>query len=409
MGEDVNGKKLILFLLDGVRWDYLDPDYVNLPGLKGIMERGVHVESLIPEFPSVSYPNHYSLMTGLHAQDHGFVDNDMYDVETGKTYPPDSGSEDDKSFWFNEAEPFWITAKKQGKSVFMYNWVGGDVKIQNERPNHFRPYSTVKKIKYFRHDIDDGLQALLNGLYHEGIDDLGHRYGPKSPEVTEWLKNVDLEFSRLTQKLEDFGATDDVNIMIFSDHGMTDVSLSRVINVTSVLPMENIKHVINGYGSRISIWPKDGFEDEIYRLLKNYDRHMRVFLKEDIPVEWYYTNNSRIAPLLLVADIGWYIDTPDFGFYHYDTGIMKGEHGYDPKLKEMHGIFIATGPNFAVNYRSASIRNIDLYQIMCLITGVEALDNNGTWSNVGMFVSGSGLNSASFLVILLIVFIANIL
>ncbi|XP_050404394.2 glycerophosphocholine cholinephosphodiesterase ENPP6 [Patella vulgata] len=390
------GHKLMVFLLDGVRWDYLDRDSANLPGFKRIKERGVKVESLVPEFPSVSYPNHYSLMTGLHCENHGFVDNDMYDVNTGKYYPPKSGKEEDKSLWFEEGEPVWITATKEGKSSYMYNWVGGDVEIHGTRPDYFRPYSPVKKLKYFRRDIDQGLDSLMNGtadlvgIYHEGVDDMGHRYGPDSTEVYDWLKNVDAEFDRLLTKMTDLGVENDINIMIFSDHGMTDVSLTRVINITSLLPMDKIDAVINGYGSRISIWPKEESRMEIYKLLKNYDRHMTVYLKGDIPSRWYYTNNSRIAPLLLVADLGWYIDTPGFGFYKYDTGIMKGEHGFDPELKDMHGMFLAMGPNFLENYESESIRNIDLYQMMCKILDIEVLPNNGTWLNVEHFFLSSG-------------------
>ncbi|XP_046550767.1 glycerophosphocholine cholinephosphodiesterase ENPP6-like [Haliotis rubra] len=338
--------KLLLILLDGFRWDYFDQG-LNLPAFNEIFRRGVRTKQLVPAYPPVSYPNHYTLLTGLYVESHGFVGNEMYDVTTGKTYSPwfNNLTAADRSFMYDEAEPLWISAVKQDKRVYMFHWVGCEVIIQGRQPTYCRRHTDVPTIADFRRDLDESVGLFLNSsadlavVYHEKVDDYGHRYGPMTSEVNSAIEEVDEELGRMLKKFASHGLDDTVDVMIFSDHGMTTISPSQVVNVSDVIPTSSVDVILNGYGSHVYIWPKQGRLQE-----------------------------------------------PNFGYYAYDTGPMLGEHGFDPAESNMSGIFTAFGPSFVPGVTSEKLSNVNLYQIMCEILSIEPRSHNGTWSHVSHMV-----------------------
>ncbi|XP_067667348.1 glycerophosphocholine cholinephosphodiesterase ENPP6-like [Haliotis asinina] len=385
--------KLLLILLDGFRWDYFD-QVLDLPAFNEIFRRGVRAKQLVPAYPPVSYPNHYTLLTGLYIESHGFVGNEMYDVTTGKTYSPwfDNLTAADRSFMYDESEPLWISAVKQDKGVYMFHWVGCEVTIQGRQPTYCRPHTDVPTIADFRRDLDESMELFLNSsadlavVYHEKVDDYGHRYGPMTSEVNSAIEEVDKELGRMLKNFASHGLDDTVDVMIFSDHGMTTVSPSQVVNVSDVIPMSSVDVILNGYGSHVYIWPKQDRVQEVYNALKDYSPHMTAYLKDDIPNRWHFQHHRRIPPILLAAEMPWYIDTPNFGYYAYDTGPMLGEHGFDPAEANMSGIFTAFGPSFIPGMKSERLSNVNLYQIMCEILDIKPRSHNGTWSHVSHMV-----------------------
>ncbi|XP_071111411.1 glycerophosphocholine cholinephosphodiesterase ENPP6-like [Haliotis cracherodii] len=413
LGEAFSGK-LLLILLDGFRWDYFDQG-LNLPAFTEIFRRGVRAQQLVPAYPPVSYPNHYTLLTGLYVESHGFVGNEMYDVTTGKTYSPwfDNLTAADRSFMYDDSEPLWISAVKQNKRVYMFHWVGCEVTIQGRQPTYCRRHTDVPSIDDFRRDLDDSVDLFLNSsadlavVYHEKVDDDGHRYGPMTSKVNSAIQEVDEELGRMLKKLASPDLGDTVDVMIFSDHGMTTISPSQVVNVSSVLPTSSVDVILNGYGSHVYIWPKPGRLQEVYNALKDYSPYYTAYLKEDIPARWHFQHHRRVPPILLAAKMPWYIDTPNFGYYAYDTGPMLGEHGFDPAEADMSGIFTAFGPSFVPGMTSEKLPNVDLYQIMCNILNIKPRSHNGTWSRVSHMikdVSGSRpLQSALTVVVFCII------
>ncbi|XP_048244073.1 glycerophosphocholine cholinephosphodiesterase ENPP6-like [Haliotis rufescens] len=389
-------------MLDGFRWDYFDLG-LQLPAFEKIFHQGVRARGLTPAFPSVSYPNHYTLLTGLYVESHGFVGNEWYDVTTGKYYSPwyKELTPEDRSFMYAEAEPLWVSAVRQNKRVHMFHWFGCEVLIQGRQPTYCVEHNGLPSIADLQRDLDESLQLFLNdstdlaAVYHEKIDDHGHRYGPNSSKLNSAILEVDEEFSRMLTKFAETGLENEVDVMIFSDHGMTSVSPSRVVNVSDVMPMSCVDAIVNGYGSQVYIWSKEDCLQEVYDALKDYSPHFTAFLKDDIPDRWRFKNHKRIPPLILVPKIGWYIETPNFGFFNYDTGPIKAEHGYDPVHSEMRGIFTAFGPSFVPGATADQLHNVDLYQIMCHILDIEPRSHNGTWSRVRhMITDVSGFPSS---------------
>lgn len=397
-----SNNKLVLFLLDGVRWDYLDQEGIDLPGFKRIIREGVKADYMVPDMPTLSYPNYYSLMTGLHVESHGFAGNYMYDFEHDTYFNKGMNPEQIHSYWWDHAEPLWISVVKQGKRAYMYQWPGCEVDIRGYKPTFCEVLNRVPTIKNLQDSVDAGIKVLtedkadLVGIYVELIDDYGHKYGPASRKMNDILVKVDKEINRMIETLEKKNILDSVNIMIFSDHGMTPISESRVVDISPYVDMNDIDIMLE-QGPNCYIWPKDGKLEKVFIELSSMKNpHVTTYKKKDIPDLWFYKSHPRISPILLVAENGWVIITPKKSeFLSYsETGPMKGFHGYAKEEEDMRAIFTAAGPDFKRNYRIKPFLNIQLYQIMCRILNITPQPHNGTWSEVKDMLIGEQLRSS---------------
>ncbi|KAM9043282.1 glycerophosphocholine cholinephosphodiesterase ENPP6 isoform 3-T4 [Megaptera novaeangliae] len=327
-------RKLLVFLLDGFRSDYISDEALeSLPGFREIVSRGVKVDYLTPDFPSLSYPNYYSLMTGC------------------------------------------------------------EVEILGVRPTYCLEYKNVPTDINFANAVSDALdffksgQADLVAIYYERIDVEGHHYGPSSPQRKEALRAVDSVLKYMTEWIQERELQDDLNVIIFSDHGMTDIFwMDKVIELDKYVSLHDLQQV-KDRGPVVSLWPAPGKHSEIYDKLRTVE-HMTVYEKEAIPSRFYYKKGKFVSPLTLVADEGWFIteNRETLPFWMNSTGKregwQRGWHGYDNELRDMRGIFLAFGPDFKSNFRAAPIRSVDVYNVMCNVAGVAPLPNNGSWSRV---------------------------
>ncbi|XP_013368546.1 PREDICTED: ectonucleotide pyrophosphatase/phosphodiesterase family member 6 isoform X2 [Chinchilla lanigera] len=327
-------RKLLVFLLDGFRSDYISDEALeSLPGFKEIVSRGVKVDYLTPDFPSLSYPNYYSLMTGC------------------------------------------------------------EVEILGVRPTYCLEYKNVPTDINFANAVSDALDSFKSGradlvaIYHERIDVEGHHYGPSSPQRKDALRAVDTVLKYMTQWIQERGLQDSLNVIIFSDHGMTDIFwMDKVIELNKHISLNDLQQV-KDRGPVVSLWPAPGRHTEIYNKLSRVE-HMTVYEKEAIPGRFYYKKGKFVSPLTLVADEGWFITESRemLPFWMNSTGKregwQRGWHGYDNELMDMRGIFLAFGPDFKSNFRAAPIRSVDVYNIMCNVAGITPLPNNGSWSRV---------------------------
>ncbi|KAM9670703.1 glycerophosphocholine cholinephosphodiesterase ENPP6 isoform 2-T2 [Dama dama] len=356
-------QKLLLFLLDGFRADYISDEALeSLPGFKEIVSRGVKVDYLTPDFPSLSYPNYYSLMTGC------------------------------------------------------------EVEILGVRPTYCLEYKSVPTDANFANAVSGALdvfksgQADLAAIYYERVDVEGHHHGPWSPQRKDAVKAVDTVMAYLTKWIQERELQDDLNVIIFSDHGMTDISwIDKVIELYNYINLRDLQQV-KGRGPIMSLWPAPGKHSEIYNKLRRVE-HMTVYKKEDIPSRFHYKKGKFVSPLTLVADEGWFIteNRQSLPFWMNSTITRKAEgwqwgwHGYDNELRTMRGIFLAFGPDFKSDFRAAPIRVVDIYNLMCRVTGVTPLPNNGSWSRVMCMLKDpassapGALPSASALVTVLVV------
>ncbi|EHB10895.1 Ectonucleotide pyrophosphatase/phosphodiesterase family member 4 [Heterocephalus glaber] len=362
--------RLLLVSFDGFRADYLQ-NY-EFPHLQNFIKEGVLVEHVKNVFITKTFPNHYSIVTGLYGESHGIVANSMYDTVTKKHF---SDSNDKDPFWWNEAVPIWVTNQLQeNRSSAAAMWPGTDVLIHNATPSHFMDYSPSVTFRERLNNITEWLSAsnppvTFATLYWEEPDASGHKYGPEDKEnMRRVLKEIDDHIGDLVQKLKVLGLWESLNVIITSDHGMAQCSESRLINLD--LCVDPSDYSVIDLSPVAAILPKINIT-EVYDKLKNCSSHMNVYLKEDIPNRFYYQHNDRIQPIILVADEGWTIVQ--------NKSLSKlGDHGYDNSLPAMHPFLAAHGPAFHRGYKQSTINIVDIYPMMCHILGLKAQPNNGT-------------------------------
>ncbi|XP_075053229.1 glycerophosphocholine cholinephosphodiesterase ENPP6 [Mixophyes fleayi] len=388
------GVKLLVFLIDGMRYDYInDKELELLPGFKQIVESGVKVDYMTPDFPSLSYPNYYTLMTGRHCEVHHMTGNYMWDPKTKASFDIGTNEDSRLPIWWDGSEPLWVSMEKAKKKVSMYYWPGCEVEILGVRPSYCREYYNFPSDDNFTEAVNDAVQALRYGnadmaaVYYERVDVEGHHYGPWSEQRRSATKALDQVLQRLDQQLRESGLKDNVNVILFSDHGMTEIFwMEKVIELRNYIDFNDIVQM-KDRGPVVSLWPVEGQLSKVYDQLKDV-QHMNVYEKDRIPDRFYYKKGKFVPPLTLVAEQGWFIteSKEKLPFWNNGTkpnqGWQHGWHGYDNELMDMRGFFLASGPDFKVNYRAAPIRAVDVYNVMCKVLGMEPQPNNGSWSRV---------------------------
>jgi len=387
---DVATYPTIVISLDGFRWDYLQRGVS--PHMNSLKEAGYAANFTTPQFPSKTFPNHYSLATGLMPEYHGIVGNHMYDPVSKKKF-----SDKDPS-WYSWAEPIWVTAAKNNLTTACYFWFGCSVPIQGHQPTYnydtftFTNVSTIlTKVSTWRGlsiTTINETSPLLTMAYIYEVDDNGHKFGPDSQQVTNAVGMVDNAIGDLVTNLKRQGTFEKTNIIIVSDHGMASLSKQRTVNVDRYF---NSSKVIIGDMSPVCfIFPIDGqiTKEEVYQSIHGKHPNMTVYYKEDIPAHLNLNNpnNPRISPIIAVTDLGWSIVT-DSTF----DWLENGNHGFDPQYQDMKSIFIAHGPNIKSTVENSkdstndplptTFQNIELYNLLISLLDINpqnAAPNNGT-------------------------------
>ncbi|XP_028591837.2 bis(5'-adenosyl)-triphosphatase ENPP4 [Podarcis muralis] len=364
--------RLLLVSFDGFRADYLKK--YEFPHLQDFIKDGVLVEDITNAFITKTFPNHYSIVTGLYEESHGIVANEMFDAATNKTF---SQFNDKDPFWWNEAVPIWVTNQLQeNRTSASAMWPGTDVKIHNTTPHFFMKYDSAIG---FNERVEN-IIAWLNSsnplvsfatLYWEEPDASGHKYGPEDTKnMIGVLKEVDNLIGLLVEKLKASKLWEEINVIITSDHGMAQCSPDRLIKLDDCIDRNS--YTLVDKSPVAAILPKN--ETYVYSMLKNCSAYMKIYLKEEIPDHYHYHHNKRIQPIILVADEGWTI-------VQNESLSRLGDHGYDNSLRSMHPFLAAHGPAFRKGYRQNSIYTVDIYPMMCHILGLMPQPNNGTLSH----------------------------
>ncbi|XP_036424532.1 glycerophosphocholine cholinephosphodiesterase ENPP6 [Colossoma macropomum] len=392
-------RKLLVFLIDGFRYDYMD-DLQNLAGFREIVENGVKVDYMTPDFPSLSYPNYYSLMTGRNCEVHQIVGNYMWDKDSMKEFLIGTNPDSRLPLWWDGSEPLWVTMQKLGKNVYMYYWPGCEVEILGVRATFCEEYVYNPTEKNLTDSIENSLNVLKNNkadmaaVYYENIDVEGHHYGPGSPQIKRAVYALDMALQTLNSKIKEKDMQDELNVIMFSDHGMTDIKwMEKVIELETYINMSDIIKMMDR-GPVVSLWPKEAKFEEVYKALQAAD-NMNVYRTYEIPDRFHYKGGRFVSPLTLVADPGWFITENKAKLPYWQNGTGEAEawqhgwHGYDNEYLDMRGFFLAQGPDFKRNFRAGPIRAVDVYNLMCKTLGIEPLPNNGSWSRVEFMLTGS--------------------
>ncbi len=379
-------RPLLLISLDGFRWDYLDkfrPKY-----LTRLSREGVRAEALIPVFPTKTFPNHYSIVTGLYAEHHGVVSNRMYDPLMDAYFSLSDRDAVGDGRWYG-GEPLWVTVEKAGMISATFFWPGSEAEIKGIRPTYWKAYDgsipneeRVQQILQWLQLPEEKRPVFLT-LYFSDVDHWGHRRGPDAPELERAVHAVDSAVGTLVEGLKAMGWYDKINLIILSDHGMAPISPDSVIFIDDYLSLEHLEVI--DWSPVLAIRPKPGFEDSVYQALKSAHPHLKVFTKEDLPERFHYRSHRRIPEIIGIADEGWSITTRDY-FARRRDRYRGGAHGYDNRLPSMRGIFIARGPAFKKGFQRDDFYNIHLYELMTHLLGVPAAPNDGNLDSVRMIL-----------------------
>ncbi|KFD55725.1 hypothetical protein M514_03473 [Trichuris suis] len=392
-----NRPLLLLVSYDGFRWDYLRKSE-RLYSFRYLIKHGVHAATgLLNNYVTLTAPNHYGIVTGLYEESHGIVDNQFYDPNLNKTF--DYFSETNKTDpAFFGGEPLWILNERSGPARFSgcAMWVGCDVAISGFHPTHYVPYdehtpweSRVEHIiSWFLHPekpINFGL------LYIEEPDVTGHKVGPDDPEITKVIEKLDGLTSYLLGRLYEENLLDRMNIIFTSDHGMASVSKSNAINLDEMIKPNTYK--LFGGATSVNLLPNKGEEEEIFQSLDGKHPHMKTHKKDLIPDEYHYGNNERVMPILLEADLHWFVVNAIPGANESESSSTVGMHGYNNSLPDMQPYFIAVGPAFKNGVQVPSFENIDIYQLICYILDLEPKVNNGSFERVRYLLRDEGVKA----------------
>ncbi|MCK9617407.1 MAG: ectonucleotide pyrophosphatase/phosphodiesterase [Lentimicrobiaceae bacterium] len=371
---------LVVLSLDGFRWDY--PSKTSTPNLDYIARQGVKAYSLRPSFPSVTFPNHYTMATGLYPDHHGIVNNGFFDPKTGKTYSMTDNSREDTYFY--GGEPIWVTAEKQGIKTASYFWVGSEVAIENIRPYYWKRYEQDFP---FRQRIDTVIAWLnlpeekrphLIMWYIHEPDKSGHYFGPDNRKTLSMVNQLDSLVGIFINQVKNLPIASKVNIIITSDHGMCPTSNDRVIVLSDFVNKDWFDH-IQGYNPVLNLDVKDSLIDSAYNRIKKIP-HLSVWKHGKLPKKLHYGSNQRTLDLIVLADSSWSVNWQNSKTYR------GGTHGYDINNTDVHGIFYAMGPDFKQGFVQPTFDNVDLYSIFSRVLSVKPVKTDGSLKKVkGMF------------------------
>lgn len=378
---------VILISIDGFRWDYLSK--TDTPNLDILVENGVISESLIPVFPSNTFPNHLSIVTGCYPENHGILSNNMYDQEWDAEYYIGENSDPVKEGRWYDAEPIWVTAEKQGKLTGTYFWPGSEAEINGARPTYYGEYDgdisredRVKKILEWI-DLPKQSRPVFMTLYFSDVDSWGHNIGPDVIGINSIIEEIDESIGLLVSELNKREILDDINIIITSDHGMAGLSRDRVIFLDDYININDVRMV--DWSPVAMILPEDDSIVSTYNAL--YDAHpqMSVFKKEDVPARLHFNNHRRIPPIICIAADGWSISDRNY-FDENPYSFTGGTHGYDPINKSMHGVFIASGPELKGGLTVESFSSIHIYEVIAHILDIDTPENDASIDSISVML-----------------------
>ncbi len=373
---------VILISLDGFRWDYVD--LVPTPNFHRLIKGGIRAQRMIPAFPSKTFSNHYTTVTGLYPEHHGIVSNGFYDPVRGESFSYRDTADNLDTRWWG-GEPIWLTAEKQGLKAASFFWPGSEAKVGGINPTYHKHYdgrvtdeARVDTVLSWLDKPDSEKPSIITS-YFSVADEKGHDFGPNSAEILATISHLDSIMGRLVLGLESRNILDRVNIIITSDHGMAQTSRERLIFLEDYIDVTKFR--ITMETPFIGIRTSQDSIGIIYDLLKNASPHMRVLRKDQMPPEYHYSKSPRIAEVICLAEEGWSITTRSY-LKRRDRYFDGGTHGYDNFLPSMGATFIAAGPAFKKNLIIPPFENVHIYELLTHILKIKPAPNDGSLDSV---------------------------
>ncbi|HSV77038.1 MAG TPA: ectonucleotide pyrophosphatase/phosphodiesterase [Bacteroidales bacterium] len=365
---------VVMLSMDGWRWDY--SARVPTPNLDRIAARGVMAQYVIPAFPTKTFPNHYSMATGLYPDNHGIVANNFYCPQLNLSFRLGDRTTVENPVFYG-GEPIWVTAEKQGLVTASYFWVGSEAPVMGIQPTYWKRFDSNTRLSA---QIDTVIYWLnlpvekrprLITLYSHQPDSHGHDYGPDAPEVDNMLVYLDSLVGDLKAKLSRLPIAGQINLIVTSDHGMTQLSAERFVDLSQHV-RRNWFERVHGGNPLLLLQPIEGMKDSVYNILRNVD-NLQVWRSGQLPERLNYGNNPRTLDLIVLADstwsLGWNPPRENFS--------TEGGHGWDNAKQDMHTVFYAMGPAFRSNHLHQPIKVVDLYPLIAHILGLQPAQVDG--------------------------------
>lgn len=372
---------LVIVGLDGFRADYLE--WAEARSIAALGARGVRSDGLIPPFPSKTFPSFTTIATGLRPARHGIVGNTMDAPGVpGRFALADHAVRSDPRWWLGE--PVWNTAGRQSRRAFGLFWPGDDVAIDGRRPDE---WSTYDESVPDDARIDRVLAGLarppaarpdLVMLYFSLVDTAAHAHGPLAPETRAAVARADALVSRLLAGIAQAGLADTATVVLVSDHGLAETHPDRVIELDALIDPTTAD--VLETGPMLRIQPRPGGPDASALLGRLRGAHPRlaVYAREDVPARYHYAGSDRIPPVIGVADEGWLVMTRAARErWVAGGGRPRGDHGYDPAVPAMHGLFVGAGPALGLGVRVGAFDSVHLYALFCTLLGVAPAPHDG--------------------------------
>ena len=369
---------LVLISFDGWRWDYIDR--ADVPNLKALAKRGIRSQGLVPSFPSKTFPNHYTLVTGLYPDHHGIIANTMWDDGIGQRFTMSADTAKDPRWW--AGEPLWTTVIRQGGRASSMFWPGSEVAIGGQRPTAWKPFDdnlpnadrVAQVLTWLA--LPEAERPSFVTLYFSDVDTAGHTYGPEAWETIAAAEALDAQLGALLAGIERLGLTGRTTIIATADHGMSQQALNRKIFIDDYVDQSTVDVI--DWSPILQIAPKTGSVDDLYRALRGKHPSLSVYRKGELPAALHYGTHPRIAPIVALADDGWSITThARFEQRKGERSQSGGEHGYPPETRSMQALFVAAGPGLRADAIVAPFQNIHVYEFMCRVLGLKPAKNDG--------------------------------
>ncbi|XP_022359241.1 ectonucleotide pyrophosphatase/phosphodiesterase family member 3 isoform X1 [Enhydra lutris kenyoni] len=374
---------VILFSMDGFRAEYLQTWHTLIPNINKLKTCGIHSKYMRAVYPTKTFPNHYTIVTGLYPESHGIIDNNMYDVNLNLNFSLSSKEKNNPAWW--QGQPIWLTAMYQGLKAGSFFWPGSDVAVNGSFPSIYKIYN--RSISYEERiftllkwlDLPKAERPAFYTIYVEEPDSAGHNSGPVSGKVIQALQLVDKAFGMLMEGLKQRNLHNCVNIILLADHGMDQTYCDKMEYMTNYFPQINF-YMYQGPAPRIRARniPHDFYSfnsEEIVRNLscRKPDQHFKPYLTPDLPKRLHFAKNIRIDKVHLLVDRQW-LAVRSKAY----SSCGGGNHGYNNEFKSMEAIFLAHGPSFKEKTEIEPFENIEIYNLMCDLLHIQPAPNNGT-------------------------------
>lgn len=373
-----NQPALLLISIDGLRPQ--DINAQDMPNLWQLAEAGVRAEGMRPAYPSLTFPNHYTLVTGVVPDHHGIVHNSMHDAELGDFRPDLPQAVRDERWW--GAEPIWVSAEKAGLRTATLYWPGSEAAIHGIRPQAWLPFDSSRSAQWRVEKVAEWLTAKANKrpafatLYFDKVDHASHSHGPSSSQARSERRSSDAAIGHLLSRLRQNRQLDEINIVVVSDHGFAEVPPGQALAVAEMVPPDWVEVISTGQVVGFALKPATRAQAEQHLLGRH--EHYQCWRKNELPARWTYGQHPRVPEIICQMDEGWDALNDEKFETRKNNPRMRGSHGYDPALPSMQASFIAHGPAFRPGTTLPVFNNVDVYPLLMKLIGLPSASHHGS-------------------------------